>query len=39
MKTWLISRDKKSGFFSVFYSKSNAMALLECAVNRFVFAQ
>lgn len=39
MKTWLFSRDKKSGFFSVFYSKSNAVVLLECAVNTFVFAQ
>lgn len=39
MKTWLISRDKKSVFFSVFSSKSNAVALLECVVNTFVFAQ
>lgn len=39
MKTWLISRDKKSRFFSVFSSKSNAMVLLECVVNTFVFAQ
>lgn len=40
MKTWLISRDKKSRFFSAFSSsKSNAMALSEFAVNTFVFAQ
>lgn len=39
MKTWLISRDKKSRFFSVFSSESNAVVLLECVVNTFVFAQ
>jgi len=39
VKTWLISRDKKSRFFSAFSSKSNAMVLLEFAVNTFIFAQ
>lgn len=40
MKTWLISRDKKSRFFSAFSSsKSNATMLSELAVNTFVFAQ
>lgn len=39
MKTWLISRDKKSVFFRVFSSKSNAVVLSECVVNTFVFAQ
>lgn len=39
MKTWLISRDMKSTFFSAFSSsKSNAMELSELAVNTFVFA-
>lgn len=39
MKTWLISRDMKSTFFSAFSSsKSNAMELAELVVNTFVFA-